>query len=158
MSSGRRPGRIAQWAAAGASASQIALLNVTTFSVADLSGQTVGQESAPAHITIDTDADGHGWFIDTTPSDNLEFTHALNSAGTDLLTDPSNAAAGHLDLLTTVTHELGHVLGLADSTSASDVNDLMYIIADGEQLAIRRSRAKASTESTLPAGWSDRST
>ena len=31
-------------------------------------------------------------------------------------TDPSNAAAGHLDLLTAVTHEMGHVLGLEDST------------------------------------------
>ena len=98
---------IAQWAAAGASATQLAALHATTFSVSDLSGETVGQESAPALITIDTSAAGHGWFVDPTPLDNFEFTHALNSAGTDLLTDPSNAAAGHLDLLTTVTHELG---------------------------------------------------
>jgi VCBS repeat-containing protein len=125
---------IAQWAAAGASAAQIAALHATTFSVADLSGDTVGQESTPAHITIDTNAAGHGWFVDPTPSDNSEFSHAINAAGTDLLTDPSNAAAGHLDLLTTVTHELGHVLGLADSTSTNDVNDLMYIsLADGER-------------------------
>jgi VCBS repeat-containing protein len=125
---------IAQWAAAGASASQLAALHATTFSIADLSGAIVGQETAPAHVTIDTDAAGHGWFVDPTPSDNFEFTHALNATGTDLLTDPSNAAAGHLDLLTTVTHELGHVLGLDDSTLASDVNDLMYIsLVDGER-------------------------
>jgi hypothetical protein len=117
---------IAQWAAAGASAAQLAALHATSFSVADLSGNTIGEEASPAHITIDTDAAGHGWFIDPTPSDNFEFTHAANAVSTDLFTDPSNAAAGHLDLLTTVTHELGHVLGLPDSTAAGDVNDLMY--------------------------------
>ncbi|MCP1973789.1 cadherin domain-containing protein [Bradyrhizobium elkanii] len=124
---------IAQWASAGASATQLALLHATTFSVADLAGQIVGQEGA-GHITIDTDAAGHGWFIDPTPSDNFEFAHAVNAAGTDLLTDPSTAAAGHLDLLTTVVHELGHVLGLPDTVSPSDANSLMYIgLADGER-------------------------
>ncbi|MHC6152306.1 cadherin domain-containing protein [Bradyrhizobium elkanii] len=124
---------IAQWASAGASAMQLALLHATTFSVADLAGQIVGQEGA-GHITIDTDAAGHGWFIDPTPSDNFEFAHAVNAAGTDLLTDPSTAAAGHLDLLTTVVHELGHVLGLPDTVSPSDANSLMYIgLTDGER-------------------------
>jgi cytochrome oxidase Cu insertion factor (SCO1/SenC/PrrC family) len=122
---------IAQWEHAGASASQLAALHATTFSVADLSGVTVGEET-PGHITIDIDAAGHGWFVDPTPSDNSEFTHAQNAAGTDLLTDPSSAAAGHLDLLTTVTHELGHVLGLNDTQTPAD--DLMYInLVDGER-------------------------
>ncbi|GCC45799.1 hypothetical protein chiPu_0029601, partial [Chiloscyllium punctatum] len=124
---------IAQWASAGANATQLALLHAATFSIADLSGQIVGQEGA-GHITIDTDAAGRGWFIDPTPADNFEFTHAVNAAGTDLLTDPSSAAAGHLDLLTTVVHELGHVLGLPDSISPSDASSLMYIgLSDGER-------------------------
>jgi VCBS repeat-containing protein len=122
---------IAQWAHAGASASQLAALHATTFSVADLSGVTVGEETS-GHITIDIDAASHGWFVDPTPNDNSEFTHAVNATGTDLYTDPSNAAAGHLDLLTTVTHELGHVLGLGDIQSPAD--DLMYInLVDGER-------------------------
>ena len=83
--------------------------------MADLAGNAIGEQT-PGHITIDTDAAGHGWFVDPTPNDNSEFTHAQNAAGTDLLTDPSNAAAGHLDLLTTVTHEMGHVLGLPDDS------------------------------------------
>ena len=111
---------IAQWKAAGVSDLQLAALHATTFSVADLSGSIIGQESSPAHITIDTDAAGHGWFIDPTPLSNSEFTHAQNAAGTDLLTDPTNAAAGHLDLLTTVCAELGHVLGLDDSNSPAE--------------------------------------
>jgi hypothetical protein len=125
---------IAEWAAAGASASQLAALHAVTFSVADLPGNVIGEETSPTHITIDTDAAGNGWFVDPTPSNNAEFPHAQNAAGTDLLTDPSNAAAGHMDLLTTVTHELGHVLGLPDETASSDANDLMYInLVDGER-------------------------
>jgi VCBS repeat-containing protein len=125
---------IADWAAAGASASQLAALHATTFSVANLGGNILSEETTPAHITVDASAAGHGWYIDPTPSDNSEFTNALNAAGTDLLTDTSNAAAGHMDLLTAVTHELGHVLGLADTTAAADVNDLMYInLVDGER-------------------------
>ena len=124
---------ISQWSAAGASASQIAALHATVFTVAALSGGVIGEQS-PGQITIDASASGHGWFVDPTPNDNSEFTHAQNAAGTDLLTDPSNAAAGHLDLLTTVTHEMGHVLGLDDTTAASTANDLMYInLVDGER-------------------------
>jgi hypothetical protein len=140
---------IAEWAAAGASTSQLAALNATTFSVGDLAGSIVG-EQIPGHITIDTNAAGHGWFVDPTPSDNSEFTHALNAAGTDLLTDPSNAAAGHLDLLTTVTHELGHVLALPDNTDPSDANDLMYInLVDGERRIVASSDVVEA--STTPA-------
>ncbi|WP_076864583.1 cadherin domain-containing protein [Bradyrhizobium mercantei] len=124
---------IHQWAAAGISGTQLAALQAVTFSVADLAGQVVGLESA-GHITIDSDAAGHGWFIDPTPGDNFEFTQALNASGTDLLTSSSTAAAGHLDLLTAVVHELGHVLGLPDSSSPADVHDLMYIgLSDGER-------------------------
>jgi hypothetical protein len=124
---------IAQWAHAGASASQLAALVAITFSVADLAGNTVGVQTA-GHIVVDADAAGHGWFVDPTPSDNSEFMNAANAAGTKLLTDPTNAAAGHLDLLTTVTHEMGHELGLPDLTAASDANELMYIdLVDGER-------------------------
>ena len=79
---------IAAWAGGGASFAQLALLQAATYGVADLSGNTIGDQT-PGHITIDTDAAGHGWFVDPTPSNSSEFTHALNAAGTDLLTDPS---------------------------------------------------------------------
>jgi hypothetical protein len=124
---------IAQWAHAGASAAQLAALAAITFTVNDLSGDIIGEQT-PGHITIDINAAGHGWFVDPTPNDNSEFTHAQNAQGTDLLTDPSNAAAGHLDLLTAVTHEMGHVLGLDDETAASSSHDLMFIdLVDGER-------------------------
>ncbi|MGH6643425.1 MAG: hypothetical protein ACRED3_12095, partial [Bradyrhizobium sp.] len=125
---------IAQWAAAGASADQIALLRGTHFTAADLSGTALSETSSPGHVTIDIDAAGHGWFIDPTPFDNLEFPHAQDAAGTHLLTDPTSDAAGHIDLLTVVTRELGYVLGLNESMSPGDADDLMYPnLADGER-------------------------
>jgi large repetitive protein len=143
---------IAEWASAGASSSQLAALHAVTFSVADLPGNVIGEETTPTHITIDTDAAGYGWYVDPTPSDNSEFTHAQNAAGTDLLTDPSSAAAGHMDLLTTVTHELGHVLGLPDTMATADANDLMYIgLVDGERRlpdAADVAQANATTQQT----------
>ena len=58
--------------------------------------------------------------------------HAENAAGTDLSADPASAAAGQLDLLTAVVHEMGHELGLVNS--ATDANDLMYVnLVDGER-------------------------
>jgi VCBS repeat-containing protein len=139
---------IGQWALAGASASQLAALHATNYVVGDLSGAIVGEQST-GQITIDVDAAGHGWFVDPTPNDNSEFTHAQNVAGTDLLTDPSNAAAGHLDLLTAVAHEMGHVLGLDDTTAASTAHDLMYIdLVDGERRlpdAVDVAQANAAT-------------
>ena len=124
---------IAQWAHAGATPTQLAALAAITFSVADLSGNAIGEHSA-GHIVIDTDAAGHGWYIDPTPSDSSEFAHAENAAGTDLSADPASAAAGHLDLLTAVAHEMGHELGLPDLSGSADAHELMYIdLADGER-------------------------
>jgi len=70
-------------------------VSVTISDLDDLQlGYTEGSE-----ITIDVDAAGWGWFVDETPEEESEF------AGTD------SEATGHMDLLTVVVHELGHVLG-----------------------------------------------
>ena len=124
---------IAQWKDAGATQAQLATLAAITFTVADLGGNAVGEHSA-GHIVIDKDAAGHGWFVDSTPSDNSEFAYAENAARTDLSADPTSAAAGHLDLLTAVAHEMGHELELEDSAAAADAHNLMYgNLVDGER-------------------------
>ncbi len=59
-------------------------------------------------ISIDINADGHGWFVDTTPADDSEFI--LGDDGR-LVANADGPAASRMDLLTVVLHELGHVAG-----------------------------------------------
>ena len=56
-------------------------------------------------VQIDSTADGYGWFVDPAVADS--------------------PAAGQMDLLTVVTHELGHILGLPDVAASALPNDLM---------------------------------
>src|SRR3546814_15655762 len=61
-------------------------------------------------ITIDDDAAGAGWFVDPSPGDAAEFTggdadHLLDAAA-------GSAAAGRIDLLTALMHEIGHLFDL----------------------------------------------
>jgi hypothetical protein len=76
--------------------------------IADLPGLALGRTEGNA-ILIDVDAAGHGWFIDPTPDDDGEFRRFDGS-----VMEATNAspAAGRIDLLTAVMHELGHIVGL----------------------------------------------
>jgi hypothetical protein len=69
----------------------------------DLPGAMLGQEDGGI-IELDSDAAGHGWFVDPTPGDDVEF-------GPDGRALAGSGAAGTMDLLTVVLHELGHLLG-----------------------------------------------
>ena len=87
--------------------------------VADLAGGLLGETSGKT-ILIDQDAAGYGWFVDPTLRDDAEFAdvlgpHALGALG-------GSPAANRVDLLTTVMHELGHVVGFGHSASF----DVMY--------------------------------
>jgi hypothetical protein len=84
-------------------------LNALSIQVADLEGQTLGLASDDS-VWIDTTAAGHGWFIDPTPTDDSEFRASTVDGA--LRATPASPAAGSMDLLSVVTHELGHVLGL----------------------------------------------
>ena len=81
----------------------------TTIRLADLPGAELGRSTANG-VVIDTDAAGHGWFIDTTPTENEEYT----GGGYVLSASDDEDASGRIDLLTVVLHELGHELGYAD--------------------------------------------
>src|SRR5262249_58424485 len=103
---------------------------------------------APGHITLDDDAAGNGWFVDPTPQDNAEFPNAVSP--TELLTDPALAPAGHIDLLTTVLHELGHELGLDDTYAQADRDSLMYgYIVDGERRLPAAHQADGATPGNI---------
>ena len=87
-------------------------------------------------IEIDLDAAGHGWFVDPTPGDNSEF----NAYGEAL---PGSDAEGNIDLLTAISHELGHVVGFD--------HDSMPLMADSLSASIR---IEAGSEAALKkAAW-----
>jgi hypothetical protein len=58
---------------------KIADMSGVNVSVADLPGGAVGQ-TVGGIITLDTNAAGNGWFVDTTPANNSEFLPTSNTA------------------------------------------------------------------------------
>ena len=64
-----------------------------------------------ASITIDDGSGGIPWFIDETPFDDREFRGGRNPFHGDA--GRSGPAAGAVDLLTVMQHELGHALGFS---------------------------------------------
>jgi cyclophilin family peptidyl-prolyl cis-trans isomerase len=95
--------------------------------VANLSPGILGETSGKT-IWIDDNAAGYGWFVDPTPGDDAEFADA---PGTHTLTAlPGTAADQRADLLTTVMHEMGHVLGYQHAA-----DDLMQAVLP---LGVRR--------------------
>jgi hypothetical protein len=84
-------------------------------------------------LTLDTDGNGLGWFIDTTPDDNTEFDQNLSTTAFRATT---GAASGKYDLLTTILHELGHLNGIirgntAFDTSVQNINGIPTFINGG---------------------------
>lgn len=79
-----------------------------TVHVVDLPGTQLGKTVGNS-IFLDRDAAGWGWFIDTTPYDDHEFS--LLHANGNRQADVDSAAAGKMDLLSVLLHELGHIAG-----------------------------------------------
>jgi hypothetical protein len=111
---------IARWVEAGIDAGQRALLESVAFGVADLKGTVLGISSG-GFVVVDRNAAGWGWFVDTTPMVDEEFFASGYSAG---------QVAARMDLLTVLTHELGHVLGLDDDYAASYSAGVMHGLLD----------------------------
>jgi len=87
--------------------------------IGDLPDKTLGEVAGNA-IYISRTAAGYGWFVDLTPADDSEFTDPLGPYA--LAARNESPAANRVDLLTTVMHEMTHVLGYGHSDSL----DLMY--------------------------------
>ncbi|KKN12844.1 hypothetical protein LCGC14_1012390, partial [marine sediment metagenome] len=101
-----------------------------TFAVQDLGGIALASyDSASGTVTIDDNAAGAGWFIDSTLADNVEYATLDGFT----LRAGTGAAAGNVDLLTAVLHEIGHANGYAH-------NDPLALMAgtlgEGERLLL----------------------
>ncbi len=105
-------------------------LDGVTLGVADLPGLALAQTNGTA-ILVDLDAAGHGWFVDETPDDDVEFQQPLTS---DALHAVGNGPARDgVDLLTVVMHELGHVIGL-DHVAGSGLELMSPTLVTGLRL------------------------
>ena len=87
---------LAKWQATGA---DISTLRSADIRVANLGGSLLGLASGNT-ITLDDDAAGWGWFVDSTPGDDSDFLGSGNQG-----------EMNRMDLLSVVLHELGHLLG-----------------------------------------------
>jgi hypothetical protein len=88
------------------------------FNLADLPGAAIGQTTGST-ITLDTNAAGYNWFIDTTPADNSEFLPTSNP--NEWVAKAGSAAAGKMDMLSVLLHEYGHALGMDHSANPNDL-------------------------------------
>jgi hypothetical protein len=85
------------------------LLANVTFEIVDLPGAVLGRTVGTSLIQVDHNAAGHGWFVDSTPWDDAEFTRL--AAADELVARHDGPAIDRADLLTAVMHEFGHLLG-----------------------------------------------
>jgi hypothetical protein len=88
-------------------------LRATTITIGDLPGLELGYTFGDT-VTISRSAAGFGWFVDPTPDNDVEFRQTTTNG---LVATPASRAYGEMDLLSVVTHELGHVLGLDESNT-----------------------------------------
>jgi hypothetical protein len=90
------------------SAQTLAQLDRLVIEIVDLEGPLLGQ-ALDGTVWLDVNAAGHGWFVDSTPEDDSEFERQRDGT---LLAGSDSDAAGAIDLLSVLTHEFGHLLGL----------------------------------------------
>jgi probable HAF family extracellular repeat protein len=86
---------LTRWRTAGVDVSALAGIDIR---IADLDDTTLGLASGNT-IWLNDNAAGWGWFVDPTPWDDSEFT-----------TPGDEGEQNRMDLLTVLTHEIGHLL------------------------------------------------
>jgi hypothetical protein len=110
------------WAdALGASDPRLSILDTISVQVGNLPDGKLGVTMGDT-ILIDSDASGWGWFVDPTPARSTEFPMHLASGA--LGATKNSPAAQHMDLLSTVLHEMGNAMGFAEDRG-QDVTGMM---------------------------------
>lgn len=75
------------------------------------------------YVYLDATADGWGWYVGWAPYEN-----SFAPSGGEWRAVAGSPAAGHIDLLTVVTHELGHVIGLEDVSNLDQPGNVMDVL------------------------------
>jgi hypothetical protein len=88
--------------------------------IGDLAGTALARYENGT-LTVDADAAGHGWFVDLTPADSVEFTVQFDRS--TLRATEESEAFGRMDLLTVLMHEFGHAIGFGDNATGYAVMD-----------------------------------
>ena len=115
------PEAIAAWQAAGLDAADVRRLEGVQVQVGNLGTSILGLEAAGV-ITINQTAAGYNWFVNAAGGSSQAF--GLAGPGGEGVAPAGSPAAGDVDLLTVLEHELGHVIGLSDNNQAGDLMDI----------------------------------
>jgi hypothetical protein len=101
-----------RWATAGVSGNALSsVLAGVTIVITDLPGSQLAGVAGNV-LLVDADATGYGWYLNTSDDD---FT---STGDNELTANANSAAAGRVDLLAALSHELGDLLGLEHDDSA----------------------------------------
>jgi hypothetical protein len=128
---------IRRWNLTGLTAAERRLLKTVQFQIADLDGATLGK-AAGSTVTVDRDAAGYGWFVDSTPRSDFEFRRPEDQG-----------EQRKMDLLTAVVHELGHVLGRDHEADGA----MAETLAVGTRAAVASDLRLTPPDQTGPTGW-----
>ncbi len=112
-----------RWHATGLTDEQSAALANVRYELAELSGTKLGVADGNV-VTIDTSGGDRGWFVDSTPLVNEEFSSGPGEV--TMIADPNSDADERYDLLSVILHEQGHLLGLHDLYTPEFADSVMY--------------------------------
>ena len=105
------------WHAAGADRAEVRDLGSVLVTISDLPGDAIAR-TVGRTLVLDVDAAGNGWFVDATPWEASEFGGNQQSGFAT-----GGVAFERIDLLTTLVHEFGHLLGMPHT---HDIGNVMH--------------------------------
>jgi hypothetical protein len=119
--------------AAGVAPAVLGQLASADYELGTLPTGLLGSTDVPGNkVMLSLDAAGQGWFADPTPLQDEEYL--AGDASTPLTALAGSPAAGKIDLLTAVLHEMGHLAGRPDVSVLDHPADLMAgSIAPGQR-------------------------